>query len=382
MKSPFDIGSPESVKPASEQSSGGGRDLQLIGKLLLLSGILYLFILAISLLGASFKLMGSDVAHALFTATSNPLVGLAIGILATAIIQSSSTTTAIVVGLVGAGTLSFENAVPIIMGANAGTSVTNTIVSLANINRRDDFKRAFAGSTVHDFFNFCSITLLLPFEMQFGLISKSALYVESHLVGFGGLTFKSPLKLITKPVVVEIIDALGSQGWLTAGIALILLFFSLKYLTQVMRSMLMANIEQFFERVIFRNAALGFTLGIALTVMVQSSSITTSLVVPLLGAGIITIQQIYPYVLGANIGTTVTAFLASFATGSHAAVAVAFAHFLFNIYGTAVFWPLKRIPITLAEKLAEYSLKSRAIPFLYILIFFVIIPGALILTMR
>jgi solute carrier family 34 (sodium-dependent phosphate cotransporter) len=382
MKSPFDIGSPDSPTPDSLHSPGvRGGGMQLLGKLLLLFGILYIFILAISLLGASFKLMGAGVANTLFTATSNPLVGLAIGILSTVIIQSSSTTTAIVVGLVGAGTLGFENAVPIIMGANAGTSVTNTIVSLANINRREDFKRAFAGSTVHDFFNFCSIALLLPLEIQFGLISKSALYVESHLIGFGGLTFNSPLKLITKPVVAEIIDLLGKRGWLTAVIALILLFLSLKYITQVMRSMLMANIEQFFERVIFRNAALGFTLGIVLTVMVQSSSITTSLVVPLLGAGIITLRHIYPYVLGANIGTTVTAFLASFAIGAHAAVAIAFAHFLFNIFGTAVFWPLKSLPIFLAERLAEYSQRSRLIPFLYILIFFVILPGAIILIM-
>ncbi len=355
--------------------------LQLLKKLLLLAGVLYLFILAISLFGASFKLMGKDVAHALFTATSNPLVGLAIGTLATALIQSSSTTTTIVVGLVGAGTLNFVNAVPIIMGANAGTSVTNTIVSLANINRKEDFKRAFAGSTVHDFFNFCSITLLLPLEIQFGLISKSALFIERNLVGFAGVTFKSPLKMITKPVVVEIIDLLGRQGWLAALVALILLFFSLQYLTKIMKSLIMSNIEQFFERVVFRNAALGFTLGIALTVLVQSSSITTSLVVPLLGAGIISLQQIYPYVLGANIGTTVTAFLASFALGSHAAVAVAFAHFLFNVFGTAVFWPLKRLPIFLAERLAEYSQRSRIIPFLYILIFFIILPGALILIM-
>ncbi len=356
--------------------------LQLIKKLFYLSGVLYLFILAITLLGASFKLMGADVVHSLFSAAENPMVGLAIGIFATAVIQSSSTTTAIVVGLVGSGGLGFVTAIPIIMGANAGTSVTNTIVSLASINRGEDFKRAFAGSTVHDFFNFCSITLLLPLEIQFGLISKSAKFIEPFVAGSGGLSFKSPLKMITKPVVAQVIDVIGNTGWLAALIALVLLFFSLQYLTKIMRSMIMSNIEQFFERVIFRNAALGFTLGIILTVLVQSSSITTSLVVPLLAAGIITLQQIYPYVLGANIGTTVTAFLAAIATGSHAAVGVAFAHFLFNVYGTAVFWPLKRIPIFLAERLAEYSQKSRVIPILYILILFFVLPGTLISMTR
>ena len=356
--------------------------IQVAGKLLLLSGVLYLFILAITLLGASFKLMGAGVAHTLFNTTANPIVGLAIGILATAIIQSSSTTTAIVVGLVGSGGLGFENAIPIIMGANAGTSVTNTIVSLANVNRGEDFKRAFAGSTVHDFFNFCSIALFLPLEIQFGFIAKSALFIERNVVGFGGVTFNSPLKLITKPVVIGITEIVGNNGWIASLIALTLLFISLRYLTKIIKSMVMANVEKFFQRVIFRNAVLGFALGVVLTILVQSSSITTSLVVPLLGAGVITLHQVFPYILGANIGTTVTAFLAAAATGSHTAIAIAFAHFLFNVFGTTVFWPLKRLPILLAERLAEYCQSSRLIPALYILILFIVVPGVLILTMR
>ncbi len=93
--------------------------------------------------------------------------------------------------------------------------------------------------------------------------------------------------------------------------------------------------------------------GLLITVLVQSSSITTSLAVPFAGAGILTLIQIFPYTLGANIGTTITAMLAALAVGEISAVTVAFAHLLFNICGIALIWPLpaiRRIPLRLAEE--------------------------------
>ena len=145
---------------------------------------------------------------------------------------------------------------------------------------------------------------------------------------------------------------------------------------------MLANVEKFFQQYIFRSPALGFILGIVLTVMVQSSSITTSLIVPLVGAGVVTLLQVYPYLLGANIGTTITAFLASFVTGSPAAVSVAFAHLIFNLYGIAIFWPLQRIPIGMANLLSTYTQKNRAIPFIYIGVVFFLVPGIIIYIAR
>ena len=116
--------------------------------------------------------------------------------------------------------------------------------------------------------------------------------------------------------------------------------------------------------------------------MVQSSSITTSLVVPLAGAGILTLGQIFPFALGANVGTTITAILASLVTGNEAAVTVAFAHLLFNVSGIVLIWPIKKVPIWMAETLARASLKSRLIPLLYILTVFFLIPGILIYITR
>jgi sodium-dependent phosphate cotransporter len=351
-------------------------------KLLAIAALLYLFILSITLLGSAAKLLGSDFAKALFQTTANPVVGLAIGLLATSVIQSSSTTTSVIVGLVGSGMLPFEAAVPMVMGANIGTSVTNTIVSLAHISRGDEFKRAFAGSTVHDFFNLCSVIVLLPLQIYFNIIGWTASWAEDLFSGFGGLKFTSPLAIISKPVAKEIVHLIDNSALLAIIIALLMLFVALRYLVKVLKSLVLARVERFFQRYVFRTPALAFLLGVFVTVLVQSSSITTSVVVPLIGAGVLQLMQVYPYTLGANIGTTITAFLASFATGSHEAVAVAFAHLLFNCYGIAIFWPLKRLPLAMATKLAEATQKSRLIPILYILVVFFIIPATILFVLN
>ena len=125
--------------------------------------------------------------------------------------------------------------------------------------------------------------------------------------------------------------------------------------------------------------------GIGITVLVQSSSITTSLVVPLAGAGILSLRQIFPYTLGSNIGTTITAILASLVSASIAPVAVAFAHLLFNIFGILLIWPIpvvRNVPMILAQNLARAAINNRMIPLLYILIVFFVIPITLIFIAR
>ena len=349
-----------------------------IVKLLSIVFLVYIFILGVTLLGAAFKLAGKETAEAIIELTSTPIVGLMIGILCTAVVQSSSFTTSLVVAMVAGPALTFENAIPIIMGANIGTSVTNLIVSLAHIQQTEEFKRAFSGSIVHDFFNLCTVLLLFPLQQYFDIVGGSARMVEHFFEGFGGMHFSSPLAAATKPVAKALIHYTGDSAWIAVVLALVLLFVALRYIVKILKSLVLAKVERFFQRYIFRTPVLGFLLGIGLTVMVQSSSITTSLVVPLIGAGVITLHQLFPYVLGANIGTTITAFLASFATGRADSISVAFAHLFFNVYGTAVFWPLQRIPIRMAEKMADLTQKSRLIPIFYIIIVFFALPGLII----
>lgn len=332
------------------------------------------------MMGGSLKLFGKDFSHSLIAATTNPFVGLFIGILATSIIQSSSSTTSIVVGMVAGGAFSADPetsillAIPIIMGANIGTSITNILASLPQINRSNEFKKAFAAAIVHDFFNVLSVIVLFPLQLATDFLGILSSDLAQVFAGVGGLKFLSPVKAITKPVV-EIIEVYFiNMPWLMLIISILLLFVALRYMVSSLKIIVVTRAKDWFDNLLFKTAGRAFTLGIVLTMLVQSSSITTSLVVPMAGAGLLTIVQIFPYTLGANIGTTITAILASLITGNLAAVTVAFAHTLFNVSGIVFWWPLKKVPITMATKFAEYSIKSKIIPIAYILIVFFIIP--------
>lgn len=369
----------DSGRPYTAQFKPGD---SVVLKLLVMAGLLYLFLLSITLLGSTFKLFGKGFAETIFQSTTNPVLGLMIGMLSTAIVQSSSTTTSLVVRLVASGVIPLANAIPMVMGANIGTSVTNIIVSLGHISRRDEFQRAFTGSMLHDFFNVCAVAVLLPLEHYFHLIEKSARVLQHLFSDFGGLKFSSFLGTVTKPVAEWIIYVTGENPYVAVILALIMMFVALGYIVKVMKTLVLSRVEKFFQRYVFRTPILSFLLGAVITVLVQSSSITTSIVVPLLGAGVLNVVQIYPYLLGANIGTTITAFLASFVTGSPDAVAVAFAHLVFNMFGIAIFWPLKRIPIFLAETLGKLTTKSKLVPIAYIIVVFFLIPGIIIYMME
>lgn len=351
---------------------------------------LYLFFVSIEMMSAAFKLFGKGFAQSLMTTTANPLVGLFIGILATSLVQSSSSTTSILVGLVAGGSMSIRNAIPIVMGANIGTTVTNTIVSMGHIGRKNEFSRALAGATVHDFFNILAVAIFLPLEMTTHFLERSALFLSGLFKDAGGFTFMSPLKTVVKPAADLLTDLfkgiVPSPSWLTALLvlifALVLLFLALKNMVTLMKKIIIGKVENLIHQYLFKNPARSFFLGIILTAIIQSSSATTSLIVPIVGAGILTVSQIFPYVLGTNIGTTITAILASLVTRNPAALTVAFAHLLFNISGTVVFYPLKMIPIKIATGYGEFLSKHRILAPIFLIIIFFIIPLIFIFLLK
>ncbi len=339
----------------------------------------YFFLLAINLLGHSFKLFGKGFAEAMLQMTSNPFAGLIIGVVATSLIQSSSTTTSLVVGLVAGGAVPLANAIPIVMGANIGTTITNTLVSMGHVTNKLEFKRAFGAGVVHDFFNILAVLALFPLELKYHFIQKSAVYLEGLFSGAGGMKVFNPLKAILKPAV-NLIDYLVSflpfHEYFLLLLSVVTLFTALAILIRTIRGLMLTRIEVIINKYLFRNDFMGFTWGVAMTLVVQSSSVTTSLIIPLAGAGVVRIRQIFPYTMGANIGTTGTAILAALATQNIIAVTVAFAHLVFNIFGILVFYPLKFIPIRLAEWVAEKASKStmNLVIFLVSYIFLYFIP--------
>ncbi len=345
--------------PIAPEARKRAKPLVTVLRVVYFLGLLYLFFSSIELMSAAFKMGGRGLAEQLLNTASDPLAGLIIGFLATSLIQSSSTTTTIVVGLVAAGTLPIGLGVPIIMGANIGTTTTNTIVSIGHVTRPAEFERAFAASIVHDFFNVLAALTILPLEILFHPVERGAALLQGVFAGVGGMSLASPLKLIVGPFA-DVITGLVPRAIPLAILALALLFVALRGMMKFMQGVVLHRLEALFDRVLFRNDLASFGLGAVTTVSVQSSSATTSLVVPLAGTGVLSLRQIFPYTVGANVGTTVTAILASFATGSPTAVTVALAHLVFNLLAIAIYYPLKALPIGLARWSGALAARSRS----------------------
>ena len=355
-----------------------GRKIPLWVKIVSTIALTYLFLVSIGLMGHAFKAFGSGFAEQIIQTTASPLVGLMIGVLATSLVQSSSLTTSLVVGMVAGDVLTVANAIPIIMGANIGTAVTNTLVALGHVRRKDEFRRAFSAATVDDIFNVLVVIVLFPLQVATNMLGFLATGLADIFEGVGGITFTSPVKTVVKPAVSYISGLIGIHPVIELLLAIAVLFAALRYLVLILRSLVIERLEAFFSRYIFASAIRGLLLGLFVTVMVQSSSIALSVIVPLAGAGVLTLAQVFPYALGANVGTTVTALMASLATGSIAPVTVAFAHLMFNICGTAVFYPLRRIPMRLAEKLAEVAVRRTTVVIVYIVVLFYVAPATVI----
>ncbi|XP_056143795.1 sodium-dependent phosphate transport protein 2A-like [Lampris incognitus] len=438
-------------------------------KIPLLLVLIFLFVCSLDILSSAFQLVGGKVAGDIFqdsAVLSNPVAGLVVGILVTVLVQSSSTSTSIVVSMVASGLLEVRSAVPIIMGSNIGTSVTNTIVAMMQAGERMEFKRAFAGATIHDCFNWLSVLVLLPVEVVTGLLTRLAHLVVTSFSLQSGDDAPELLKVITEPVTKLIIQldksvitgiAMGHEGmrnrslvkewcqssvnvsmsgtvncsssrpcwgvsdmiWtkenLTAevnfqrcrhpfassqlsdlAVGLILLAGSLAVLctclvllVKLLNSLLKGHVAKVIQTVINTDLPypfgwlagyLAMIVGAGMTFIVQSSSVFTSALTPLIGIGVITLERAYPLTLGSNIGTTTTALLAALASPGDklaAAIQIALCHFFFNIFGILLWYPLPvmRLPVKMARGLGERTAKYRWFAVLYLLVCFLLFPS-------
>ncbi|XP_042226482.1 sodium-dependent phosphate transport protein 2B-like [Homarus americanus] len=426
-------------------------------KVSLVLGFLYLFICSLDFLSSSFRLIAGkttgDVLNNEYV--KNPIVGLMIGILVTVLVQSSSTSTSIIVSMVSAQILEVHTAIPMIMGSNIGTSVTNTIVSLTQVGDRNEFRRAFAGATVHDMFNWLAVITLLIIEITTGMLEKLTTALISDLQWVKGGGEVKMLKVITDPftkLVVQL-DKSVLMAWstgkgplvnetslikkyckkacleitttasattdlsttecikvpvnnscnfifyqtsLTDGqVGIILLISSLVILcsalitiVKILNSMMKGKMAVIIKKTINANIPyvpwltgyIAIFVGALMTFVVQSSSIFTSTLTPLIGIGVITVERSYPLTLGSNIGTTTTALLASMAgegDGLVYAIQIALVHLFFNIFGILFFYPIPfmRFPIPLAKKLGDTTAKYRWFAIFYLVFMFFLMPG-------
>ena len=420
---------------------------------------LYLFVCSLTFLSNSFRILGGRNLSSLFSSSdvlSNPVVGVMIGILVTVLVQSSATSTSIIVSLVSAGVLP-RHAIPMIFGSNIGTSVTNTIVSMTQAGDREVFRRAFAAATVHDMFNWLSVVCLLILEVTTGALERLTKIIVDSIYGneetalgseflklgtknhTSSSSINSPdiLKVITKPFTNSIVqldkkiligwsvqdykyenvtsiikkceseegenvpcqfllslmgeDGLGlSDTWLgliLLAFSLALLCFCLIALMKILNSMLGTHMAELIQKTInadipyvpWLTGYVGILIGAIITILVRSSSVFTSTLTPLCGAGLVSLETAYPMTLGSNIGTTTTALLASFAAeGKYLkpSVQTALVHLFFNIIGILIFYPVPcmRWPLPLATSLGNLTAKYRWFAGFYLVTMFFLLP--------
>jgi solute carrier family 34 (sodium-dependent phosphate cotransporter) len=370
--------------------TAGSKKADMIKKIISLAILLWFFLLSIKLLGEVFKHFFSEQAQNLIAnATDDPFVSLFIGILATAIIQSSSSVTSIIVAFVASGSMTYMNAIPMVLGANIGTSVTGVIVAFGQVRNKLEFKRSFSAAIVHDFFNLFGVIIFLPLEIYTHVLSGSAKFLTDILIGKSAVTFDSPLDALVKSasrwIELSVAGFFGCvseghcqyNGWLLAVmivISLSILFTSLIYISAIMKKILIGNFEKIIHKYIFNQTWSAFLFGLTFTLLVQSSSVTISLIVPLVGAGLFTLEQIFPYAVGANIGTTITGILASVVTGNANAITIALVHTIFNTFNAIIFLPLRMIPISAAKWFSDKAYKNRLWAVGFTVVVFFVIP--------
>jgi sodium-dependent phosphate cotransporter len=256
----------------------------------------------------------------------------------------------------------------------------------------EEFRRAFTAATMHDFFNLMVVAVLLPLEVLTRVISNTATAITEAIAGdIGGGKFNSPIKGAVKWGAQRVE---GLFGWidnekaaavvfLIVGIGLI--FLTLTFITKNMRVLVADRIERSLNAALAKSGTVGIIVGMIVTIAVQSSSITTSILIPLVASGILLVRNAYPITLGANIGTTVTALIAALGIGEIDGLTIAVTHTVFNTLGILLVYPwpkIRYIPVTMAEKLAELALRRKSLALGYTLVSFVAIPLLGILILR
>jgi solute carrier family 34 (sodium-dependent phosphate cotransporter) len=374
----------------STQTSGGRKQRaqrrNSFLKWLAVLGLIYLLIVGVGVISRGFRTVVGDEAEQLFAFAKNPFLGLLIGILTTALVQSSSTTTSIIVGLV-AGGLPVRLAVPMIMGSNIGTSVTNGIVSLGFMGNQEEFKKAFSASTVLDLFNLLAVLIFFPLELLFHPLERLSTTKAGFFLGGRDLSMDSfdLVGALTRPARDLIRSATAflpepANGVVQIVIGIALIFFAVQFMGKLLKQLMVGKAKDILHTALGRGPIAGILAGIFVTILVQSSSATTSLMIPLAGSGLFGLDVIYPFTLGANIGTTITSLLAATSvTGERAipALEIALVHLFFNILGVLVIFGLpflRPLPVKGALWLGEAAAQRRWVAFAYIIGTFFVLP--------
>lgn len=344
--------------------------------------VLVFFLLSVDLLSNSFRYLGKDIANSFIYATSNPFIALFVGLLITAIIQSSSTSTAMIVAFVASGSITVVDAVPMVMGANIGTTITSTLVSVGFISRKKEFRKAVSAGVIHDFYNIITVSVFFPLEYYYQLLSNAASRIAGllHLSPEANSIANGYSPFLSTATIVKDILGVFNYPLVLLILSFILLLFSIKVLSKYIYKIISGGSAEAFKKYFFGSSIKSFLWGIFLTIGVLSSSVTTSLIVPFVATGKVKLSKAFHFILGANIGTTITAIIAAIFR-SEAALTIAIAHLILNLAGAILFLSLpflSKAIIEMAKVFSRHTMKRKIIGFAYLLITFFVIPYTLI----
>ncbi len=321
------------------------------------------------------------------TSETAAVTGLALGILGTALVQSSSavvaTTMVSMSGMVTGG-LPLESAikfgVPMVLGANIGTTVTNTIVAFG-IERgmtMEEFKETIPGVIVDDVYEALTITIFFALELTFGLISKivlrlgefytNVLKLESFFASFeDSLIDVIVKKPIISPIKEIMVNLLGDRagGILLFIVWFIVIIFSMNMITKNLETMIELEWENRVKAA-FNNPVRGFFTGFAVTFLVGSSSIGSSLVIPFLATKVVDLKTAYPYLVGTNVATAVDlSQIYGYMAGGVTGMILGSAHVLLNLMAMTLWLisPLRFVPVAIAEWLGAKITENQNVAF-------------------
>ncbi|KAL3667932.1 hypothetical protein V7S43_006809 [Phytophthora oleae] len=373
---------------------------------------LYFFMVAVKFIESGFTVaLGCDAKGA-FTIANNPLAGLVLGLVSTALLHSSSTITSITVTLVATQGLTIRQGVFIVMGANIGTCVTCIVVAFGQIQTRSRFQRAMEAATVHTMFNVWSVFIMFPLEVIFHPLERLSVLMSDAKTSGG--SFASPVDAVIKPFssllirvdTQSIMDITSGKKQCTSDVSLLsggafegsslsdgqigvivvvigflMLAASLIWFIQMLAKVFLGPTKVLVSRMLAFNGYINIIAGAMITFVVQSSTVVTCTLTPMAGLGVFTLDQVYPLIVGANLGTCGTALLASLVVGDKQAVAVALAHLWFNVFGIVLFYliPFMRRPIlSWARSIAYFSASWAGVGIAFIFMVYLILPGVLL----
>lgn len=342
-------------------------------------GLLYLFIFAIELIKKVTASFSIDIKYFLMH-NLNPIKSIAVGWFTTALVQSSDVTGTITAAFAGNNLITLSTAVYILIGASLGTTITALIISLITSSRhKKDFRHGFEIGLSYAIYSGLLVIIVLFLEYFFKFFSKTSFFLASRLQGtISKLRIPNLTETITSPFVNLFFNHLNKIVLLIIGFGI--LIFVLRFLGRSIIDLLGG--EEKAQKIIgksFSSKYKAYILGFVVTAIVFSSSITVGLLVPLAAAELISLRKAIPFILGADVGTFSSVFLASVMIGKVNALAASITFVLFGIVGGIIFFPNTNLLYKLTKYVSKRLIKISRKKALIVLLLFILIPLLIIL---